>query len=108
MVPGARFLAVEVGLILAFALLFGSLERWANTERILQLGGTLFVLGLSAFGYAMWSWARIDFGNLFDPFIPRILMLGLTAMVIGIQIAFAAFFFGIFDIGHMSRTQPHD
>jgi hypothetical protein len=157
LVPG--FLLLGVGLVLAFALLFGPLKlanivldlntllvacclaiagaqlvtfgalsryfavksgflpspaiaermlRWANTERILQLGGALFVLGLTAFGYAMWSWARIDFGNLFDPFIPRILMLGLTGMVIGIQIAFAAFFFGIFDIGHMSRTQSHD
>src|SRR5262249_19487668 len=65
--------------------------RWANTERILQVGGALFFLGLTAFGYAVWSWARLDFGNLFDPFIPRILMLGLTGMVIGIQIAFAAF-----------------
>src|SRR5262252_9228810 len=82
--------------------------RWANTERILQLGGALFFLGLTAFGYAVWSWARLDFGNLFDPFIPRILMLGLTGMVIGIQIAFAAFLFGIFDIGHMSRAQPHE
>jgi Glycosyl transferase family 2 len=82
--------------------------RWANTERILQLGGALFFLGLTAFGYAVWSWARLDFGNLFDPFIPRILMLGLTGMVIGIQIAFAAFLFGIFDIGHMNKTQPYD
>jgi glycosyltransferase involved in cell wall biosynthesis len=157
LVPG--FLLLGVGLVLAFALLFGPLKlanivldlntllvacclaiagaqlvtfgalsryfavksgflpspaiaermlRWANTERILQLGGTLFVLGLTAFGYAIWSWARIDFGNLFDPFIPRILMLGLTGMVIGIQTGFAAFFFGIFDIGHMNRTQPHD
>ena len=81
--------------------------RWANTDRILPLGGALFVLGLTAFGYAVWSWARLDFGNLFDPFIPRILMLGLTGMVIGIQTAFAAFFFGIFDIAHMRRAQPH-
>ena len=81
--------------------------RWANTDRILPLGGALFVLGLTAFGYAVWSWARLDFGNLFDPFIPRILMLGLTGMVIGIQTAFAAFFFGIFDIAHKRRAQPH-
>ena len=103
----SRYFAVKSGFLPSPAIAEHML-RWANTERILQLGGALFVLGLVAFGYAMWSWARIDFGNLFDPFIPRILMLGLTGMVIGIQIAFAAFFFGIFDIGHMSRNQPHD
>jgi Glycosyl transferase family 2 len=102
----SRYFAVKSGFLPSSASTEQML-RWANTERILQLGGALFVLGLTAFGYAMWSWARLDFGNLFDPFIPRILMLGLTGMVIGIQIAFAAFFFGIFDIGHMSRTQPH-
>ena len=103
----SRYFAVKSGFLPSS----GSAERtvrWASTDRTLQLGGALFVLGLTAFGYAMWSWARLDFGNLFDPFIPRILMLGLTGMVIGIQIAFAAFFFGILDIGHMSRTQPHD
>ncbi len=78
--------------------------RWVNTDRVLPLGGALFILGLIAFGYAVWSWARLDFGDLFDPFIPRILMLGLTGMVIGIQTAFAAFFFGIFDIGHIRQS----
>jgi hypothetical protein len=34
-------------------------------------------------------------------------MLGFTGMVIGIQTAFAVFFFGIFDIAHMRRTRPH-
>jgi glycosyltransferase involved in cell wall biosynthesis len=102
----SRYFAVKSGFLPSSASAERML-RWSSTDRILQLGGVLFVLGLTAFGYAMWSWARLDFGNLFDPFIPRILMLGLTGMVIGIQIAFAAFFFGIFDIGHMSRAQPH-
>lgn len=74
--------------------------RWASTDRVLQVAGVTFAFGLAAFGYAVWSWARLDFGDLFDPLIPRILMLGLTAMVIGIQTGFAAFLFGIFDIGH--------
>ena len=34
-------------------------------------------------------------------------MLGLTGMVIGIKTAFAAFFFGIFDIAHMRRARPY-
>lgn len=80
------------------------LFRWAKTDRILIAAGFVFGLGLISVGYAIWSWARVDFGNLFDPFIPRILMLGLAAMVIGIQSAFAAFLFGIFDIGHRSRS----
>ena len=102
----SRYFAVKRGFLPSSA---GAerMLRWANTDRILPVGGALFVLGLTAFGYAVWSWARLDFGNLFDPFIPRILMLGLTGMVIGIQTGFAAFFFGIFDIGHMRRAQPH-
>ena len=102
----SRYFAVKSG-FLPSSTSAERMLRWASTDRILQLGGALFILGLTAFGYAMWSWARLDFGDLFDPLIPRILMLGLTGMVIGIQIAFAAFFFGIFDIGHISRTQPH-
>ena len=77
--------------------------HWAETDRILLAAGPVFGLGLILVGYAIWAWARVDFGNLFDPFIPRILMLGITAMVIGMQSAFAAFLFGIFDIGHQSR-----
>jgi hypothetical protein len=34
-------------------------------------------------------------------------MLSLTGMVIGIKTAFAAFFFGIFDIAHMRRARPY-
>jgi hypothetical protein len=33
-------------------------------------------------------------------------MLGLTGMVIGIKTAFAAFFFGIFDMAHMRSAAP--
>jgi len=78
--------------------------RWASTDRVLQAAGAAFLLGLAAFGYAVWSWARLSFGPLYDPLIPRILMLGLTAMVIGLQTGFAAFLFGIFDIGHRNRS----
>jgi hypothetical protein len=78
------------------------LFRWAKTDRILLMAGAVFCLGMLSVGYAIWAWAHVDFGNLFDPFIPRILMLGLTAMVIGIQGAFASFLFGIFDIGDRS------
>jgi glycosyltransferase involved in cell wall biosynthesis len=99
----SRYYAVRAG-FLPSSVRTEKLFRWASTDRVLQLAGVIFALGLGAFGYAVWSWARLDFGPLYDPLIPRILMLGLTAMVMGIQTGFSAFLFGIFDIGHRMRV----
>jgi len=78
---------------------------WAGTDRVLQAAGVAFVLGLAAFGYAVWSWAWLGFNISVDPILSRILILGLTAMVIGMQTGFSAFLFGIFDIGHRNRPE---
>ena len=74
------------------------LLKWLTTDRILWVSGAVFAIGAAALGYAILAWAALDFGDLFDPFIPRLVIVGLTGMLVGIQSAFAGFLFGIIDI----------
>jgi glycosyltransferase involved in cell wall biosynthesis len=69
-----------------------STDRLAIDAGILLLGGALF------FGYAIMSWASLGFGPLPDPGIPRIVVLGLTLIVIGLQVFFSAFLLGVLEI----------
>lgn len=77
-----------------------------TTENGLLISGAILVTGLFAFSYAVLSWVKVGFGELFNPAIPRILIVGLTLIVISIQTAFSSFLFGIFDIGHKVRAWP--
>lgn len=83
------------------------LVRWVTTERLLPLSGVLFLFGTIGLAYASWRWAELDFGNLTEPFIPRLVIVSLTAMLIGVQTAFCAFMFGIFEIP-IDRDQRRD
>ena len=60
--------------------------------------GVALLLGLLLFGNALWSWASLGFGDLSDPGIPRIVTLGLTLVVIGMQLFFSAFLLGVLEI----------
>jgi hypothetical protein len=50
------------------------------------------------FAISLIEWARVGFGNLADPIIPRLVAAGLSLMIVGLQTGFAGFLFGIFDI----------
>lgn len=69
-----------------------------TTDRLALAAGATLLCGLLLFGSALWDWASLDFGDLRDPGIPRIVTLGLTLVVIGLQLLFAAFFLGVLDI----------
>ncbi|TAL01791.1 MAG: glycosyltransferase family 2 protein [Rhodospirillaceae bacterium] len=75
-----------------------SLVKWASTDRLLLISLLVFAVGFLGFGYAVRSWAHVHFGPLHDPFVPRLLIVGITTMIIALQTAFAAFMFGIFEI----------
>jgi len=75
-----------------------SLVKWASTDRLLLVALCVFAVGFLGFGDAVWSWANVHFGPLYNPFIPRLLIVGITTMIIALQTAFAAFMFGIFEI----------
>jgi len=77
-----------------------------STEKMALLGVGLCLVGLTAFGQALWTWMRVDFGALTSPLIPRFVMGGLALTVIGLQTFFAAFLLGTFAIPHADRPQP--
>jgi hypothetical protein len=72
--------------------------RHATTERLALGGAMLAVLGAAAFGYALNAWAMRDFGPLPDPTIPRMVLGGMTTIVIGLQVLFTGFVLGILGI----------
>jgi hypothetical protein len=69
-----------------------------TTDRLALAAGATLLCGLLLFGSALLGWASLDFGDLRDPGIPRIVTLGLTLVVIGLQLLFSAFFLGVLDI----------
>ena len=69
-----------------------------TTDRLALGAGAALVCGLLLFGSALWGWASLDFGDLRDPGIPRVVTLGLTLVVIGLQLLFSAFLLGVLDI----------
>lgn len=71
---------------------------WITTDRLLQIAIGIFLLGTLGFGYAVGSWAEVGFGQLHNKLVPRLLIFGLTGMLVGTQTAFAAFLFGVFEI----------
>ncbi|CAM5560580.1 hypothetical protein ATER59S_04690 [Aquamicrobium terrae] len=67
-------------------------DRLAANAAICFAGGALF------FGYAVVRWARLDFGPLDDSEIARIVVLGLTLIIIALQAFFSAFLLGVLEI----------
>lgn len=77
-----------------------------STDRLaLYAGGTL-AFGLALFAYALYSWAALGFGDLTDPFIPRVVLFGLTLIVIALQGFFSAFLLGVLEIPVRNRRAP--
>jgi glycosyltransferase involved in cell wall biosynthesis len=74
------------------------LSRLLSTDRLALNGGICFGAGALFFGYAVIRWANVDFGPLNDSEIPRIIVLGLTLSVVGLQVFFSAFLLGVLEI----------
>ena len=80
------------------------LQRNLSTDRLALGGGLALACGLALFGYAVADWASLGFGPLADPAIPRVVTLGLTLAVIGLQLFFSAFLLGVLEIP-LSRSR---
>lgn len=74
------------------------LLRGLSTDRLALGGGLCLAAGLVLFGSALWSWAGHGFGELGDPAIPRLVLAGLTLVVIGLQTFFSAFLLGVLEV----------
>ncbi|PSJ62415.1 glycosyltransferase family 2 protein [Pseudaminobacter soli (ex Li et al. 2025)] len=81
----------------------GWIARHVSTDRLAIGAGVCMAAGLTLFGYAILSWARLNFGPLNDPEIPRVVVFGLTLIVIALQAFFSAFLLGILEIPVMRR-----
>jgi len=69
-----------------------------TVERGLILAGVATTLGVAGMIWSLAKWAAVDFGPLESPAVTRVLVLSLTAIASGIQVAFTSFLLGILDI----------
>lgn len=69
-----------------------------TTDRIALNAFVLLVGGLVMFGLAFWNWAALGFSDLTDPFVSRMVLFGLTLVVISLQAFFSAFLLGVMEI----------
>ncbi len=67
-------------------------------ERVLALAAIIFLLGLTGFLDCVLLWAARDFGPLSYSVIIRKLILSMTAIAMGVQLAFSAFLSSIVEI----------
>lgn len=74
------------------------LTRTISTDRLAANAGICFAAGFLFFLYAVARWAHLGFGPLNDSEIPRIVVLGLSLIVISFQVFFSAFLLGVLEI----------
>ncbi len=81
--------------------------RMVTTDTIVRVGAVMLALGVGVFGYAVWAWSQVNFGELSGkPYISRAVLSGLSFIVISIQLGFGAFMIGILRIPLASRGVP--
>jgi hypothetical protein len=74
------------------------LTKSISTDRLALGAGVCFLAGALFFGYAMFEWASLGFGPLPQSDVPRIVVLGLTLIVVSLQAFFSAFLLGVLEI----------
>jgi glycosyltransferase involved in cell wall biosynthesis len=74
------------------------LSGYLSTDRLAANAGLLFTAGMLFFGYAIARWALLGFGPLDDSEIPRVVVLGLSLVVVSFQAFFSAFLLGVLEI----------
>jgi glycosyltransferase involved in cell wall biosynthesis len=80
-----------------------ALARHANTDQLALASLVMAIVGLSAFGYALATWAQRGFGQLADPLIPRLVIAGLALVAVALQTFFSAFLLGTLAIPKRGR-----
>lgn len=81
------------------------LTRQVSTDRLALAAGACLLAGVLFFGYAMMTWVSAGFGHLVEASIPRIVVFGLTLVVVALQSFFSAFLLGILEIP-VRRLRP--
>jgi glycosyltransferase involved in cell wall biosynthesis len=77
---------------------FGSILDQLTLERLLVAGAMIALFGAAGFIWCVSQWASVGFGALEYAGIMRMLVISLTAIVIGFQLAFSGFLSAIISI----------
>jgi glycosyltransferase involved in cell wall biosynthesis len=80
--------------------------RHLSTDRLALAGALLLAAGATIFSTALYVWALRGFGRLPEPSIPRIVLGGMTIIVVGFQVLATGFLLGIFEIPHSIDRRP--
>ncbi len=72
--------------------------KYNTLETGLVLGAILTLLGLSAIIFTLVWWRSLQFGDLPRPAALRIIIPGVTAIVVGVQIIFSSFYLSILNL----------
>jgi len=72
--------------------------RALTPERLLVLGLVIFAISLAGLGWSFAQWVGVDFGELHDQRILRVLTLSLTGVVVAIQLGLVAFLASLMEI----------
>ena len=93
----ARYYATVTGM-LPRGPMSDRIVSWCKTDRFVEVAVVLVVAGGGLFAASLVQWARSNFGDIGNPLVLRMVVAGLSLIVIGIQTGFSGFIFGIFDI----------
>ena len=94
----ATYYGVATGILPRGGIRRERIVSWCKTDRLVILGLILVITGGLLFCVALTEWAKVDFGDLKNPMVPRLVAAGLSIAIIGLQTGFSAFLFGILDI----------
>ncbi len=103
----ARRYAARTGMLPTSA----RVSRWLtalSVDRMLVLAALLFVGGTAGLGHTIWSWAQTSFGDLAYASLVKPILLSGTAVTIGLQLAFTAFFSALIDTHVGSARESAD
>jgi glycosyltransferase involved in cell wall biosynthesis len=77
---------------------YSALLRRLTPERLLVAGVVLFVVALVGLLWSVWQWVAVDFGELVDERILRVLTLSLTGLAAAVQLWLVGFLAGVMEI----------
>ena len=67
-------------------------------ETVLRAAGLVFAAGVIGAVWAVWTWAASGFGPIVYDQIMRVLILSLTAITVGVQLAASGFLASVFTL----------